>query len=68
MFYHSILYTFWGAPQGIIESHQVRGGLKRRMHSSKEIVMENSNQSSFILFKTEDEQISVDVRFEDETV
>ena len=30
--------------------------------------MENSNQSSFILFKTEDEQISVDVRFEDETV
>ena len=30
--------------------------------------MENSNQSSFILFKTEDEQISVDVRFENETV
>ena len=30
--------------------------------------MENSNQSSFILFKTEDEKISVDVRFEDETV
>ena len=29
--------------------------------------MEN-NQSSFILFKTEDEKISVDVRFEDETV
>jgi hypothetical protein len=26
------------------------------------------NQSSFILFKTEDEQISVDVRFEEETV
>jgi len=38
------------------------------MISSKEIVMENSNQSSFILFKTEDEKISVDVRFEDETV
>ena len=30
--------------------------------------MENNNQSSFILFKTEDEKISVDVRFEDETV
>jgi hypothetical protein len=30
-------------------------------------VMEN-NQSAFILFKTEDEKISVDVRFEDETV
>lgn len=30
--------------------------------------MENSNQSSFILFKTEDEQIAVDVRFENETV
>jgi hypothetical protein len=30
--------------------------------------MENSNQSSFIIFKTEDEKISVDVRFEDETV
>lgn len=29
--------------------------------------MEN-NQSAFILFKTEDERISVDVRFEDETV
>jgi len=29
--------------------------------------MEN-NQSSFILFKTEDDKISVDVRFEDETV
>ena len=29
--------------------------------------MEN-NQSTFILFKTEDEKISVDVRFEDETV
>ena len=29
--------------------------------------MEN-NQSAFILFKTEDEKISVDVRFEDETV
>jgi hypothetical protein len=29
--------------------------------------MEN-NQSSFILFKTEDEKIVVDVRFEDETV
>ncbi len=28
----------------------------------------DNNQSSFILFKTEDEQISVDVRFEDETV
>lgn len=27
-----------------------------------------SNQSAFILFKTEDEKISVDVRFEDETV
>jgi hypothetical protein len=26
------------------------------------------NQSAFILFKTEDEKISVDVRFEDETV
>jgi hypothetical protein len=26
------------------------------------------NQSDFILFKTEDEKISVDVRFEDETV
>jgi hypothetical protein len=26
------------------------------------------NNSNFILFKTEDEQISVDVRFEDETV
>jgi hypothetical protein len=33
----------------------------------KEASMEN-NQSSFILFKTEDEKISVDVRFEDETV
>jgi len=30
--------------------------------------MENNNQSSFILFKTEDEKISVDVRLEDETV
>lgn len=30
--------------------------------------MENNNQSSFILFKTEDEEISVDVRFQDETV
>jgi len=30
--------------------------------------MENNNQSSFILFKTEDEKISVDVRFENETV
>lgn len=32
--------------------------------------MENSsnNQSSFIIFKTEDEQVAVDVRFEDETV
>jgi len=30
--------------------------------------MGNNNQSSFILFKTEDEKISVDVRFEDETV
>jgi len=30
--------------------------------------MINNNQSSFILFKTEDEKISVDVRFEDETV
>jgi len=29
--------------------------------------MEN-NQSAFILFKTEDDKISVDVRFEDETV
>lgn len=29
--------------------------------------MEN-NQSAFILFKTEDEKISVDVRFEDDTV
>jgi len=29
--------------------------------------MEN-NQSAFILFKTEDDNISVDVRFEDETV
>lgn len=29
--------------------------------------MEN-NQSSFIIFKTEDEKISVDVRFKDETV
>lgn len=27
-----------------------------------------NNQSAFILFKTEDEKISVDVRFEDETV
>jgi len=27
-----------------------------------------NNQSSFILFKTEDEKIAVDVRFEDETV
>lgn len=26
------------------------------------------NQNTFILFKTEDEKISVDVRFEDETV
>lgn len=26
------------------------------------------NNSNFILFKTEDEQIAVDVRFEDETV
>ena len=26
------------------------------------------NHSDFILFKTEDEKISVDVRFEDETV
>ena len=30
--------------------------------------MNNNYQSSFILFKTEDENISVDVRFEDETV
>ncbi|MBP8083830.1 MAG: virulence RhuM family protein [Spirochaetes bacterium] len=30
--------------------------------------MINNNQSSFILFKTEDEKISVDVRLEDETV
>lgn len=30
--------------------------------------MENSNQSSFILYKTQDEKISVDVRFEEETV
>lgn len=32
--------------------------------------MENSsnNQSSFIIFKTEDEKVAVDVRFEDETV
>ena len=30
--------------------------------------MENNNQSSFILFKTEDEKISVDVRLVDETV
>ncbi|MDT3739850.1 MAG: hypothetical protein RO257_10170 [Candidatus Kapabacteria bacterium] len=29
--------------------------------------MEN-NQSAFILFKTEDEKISVDVRFEEDTV
>jgi len=29
--------------------------------------MEN-NPSSFIIFKTEDEKVSVDVRFEDETV
>ena len=29
--------------------------------------MEN-NQNAFILFKTEDEKVSVDVRFEDETV
>ena len=29
--------------------------------------MEN-NQNAFILFKTEDEKISVDVRFEEETV
>jgi hypothetical protein len=28
----------------------------------------NENHSDFILFKTEDEKISVDVRFEDETV
>ena len=27
-----------------------------------------ANKSDFILFKTEDEKISVDVRFEDETV
>ena len=33
----------------------------------KEEVMENK-QSAFILFKTEDDKISVDVRFEDETV
>lgn len=30
-------------------------------------LMEN-NQSAFILFKTEDEKISVDVRFEEDTV
>lgn len=30
--------------------------------------MENNNQSAFILFKTEDENISVDVRFEEDTV
>lgn len=30
--------------------------------------MKKNNQSSFILFKTEDDKISVDVRFEDETV
>jgi len=30
--------------------------------------MENNNQSSFILFKTEDEKIAVDVRFEEDTV
>ncbi len=30
--------------------------------------MENNNQSSFILFKTEDKKISVDVRFEEDTV
>ncbi len=29
--------------------------------------MQNNN-SDFVIFKTEDEQISVDVRFEDETV
>ncbi len=28
----------------------------------------NNNQSSFILFKTEDEKISVDVRIEEDTV
>lgn len=33
----------------------------------KRIKMEN-NQSEFIIFKTQDEKISVDVRFEDETV
>ncbi len=31
-------------------------------------VKTTENNSSFIIFKTEDEQISVDVRFEDETI
>jgi hypothetical protein len=40
----------------------------KKSPSLKEIAMENKNQSSFILFKTEDEKISVDVRFEEDTV
>jgi len=40
----------------------------KKSPSLKEIAMENNNQSSFILFKTEDEKISVDVRFEEDTV
>ena len=30
--------------------------------------MKNNEQSEFIIFKTQDEKIAVDVRFEDETV
>ena len=30
--------------------------------------MKNNEQSDFIIFKTQDEKIAVDVRFEDETV
>jgi len=45
------------------------------VHFGQQLIVTNSGiktmehkQSSFILFKTEDEKISVDVRFEDETV
>jgi len=41
---------------------------ERAVELQEEMAMENNNQSSFILFKTEDEKISVDVRFEGDTV
>jgi hypothetical protein len=30
--------------------------------------MKNNSQSNFVIFKTQDEKVSVDIRFEDETV